>query len=268
MRNFLLSALVGVSLGTHVFAQKVPYTSNPANVKTTASGLKYELITQGKGVKPKPGDKVKVHYHGLLADGTVFDSSVERGTPFEFRLGKGQVIKGWDEGIAYLSVGDKAILTVPPDLGYGAQARGKIPANATLFFHVELVNVEPGPPPFKPYAYDPAKLKTTASGLKYTIVEEGKGPQAVSGNTVKVHYHGTLPNGTVFDSSFERGEPIAFQLGSGQVIRGWDEGIALLKEGSKAVLVINPDLGYGPNGRGPIPPNTDMIFYVELVKAQ
>jgi peptidylprolyl isomerase len=82
-----------------------------------------------------------------------------------------------------------------------------------------------------------------------------------------VHYHGTLPDGKVFDSSFERGEPIAFQLGTGQVIRGWDEGIALLKEGSKAVLVVNPDLGYGPSGRGPIPPNTDMIFYVELVKA-
>lgn len=107
---------------------------------------------------------------------------------------------------------------------------------------------------------------TTASGLKYIIFEQGAGARAVSGKTVEVHYTGMLTSGKVFDSSRERGEPIEFLLGSGQVIKGWDEGIALMSVGDKFRLIIPPDLGYGSRGAGEvIPPNSTLIFDVELM---
>ena len=109
----------------------------------------------------------------------------------------------------------------------------------------------------------------TASGLEYKEIEAGTGTQATAGKTVRVHYTGKLQNGQVFDSSVTRGEPIEFRLGAGQVIKGWDEGIALMKEGGKAQLVIPPELGYGQRGAGGvIPPNATLIFDVELVSVK
>lgn len=111
------------------------------------------------------------------------------------------------------------------------------------------------------------QLKTTESGLKYVIIEEGTGKAAEQNKNVEVLYYGILPSGEEFDNSFKRGAPIPFKLGQGQVIRGWDEGIALLKEGSQAVLFIPSELGYGATGSGSsIPPNSELIFYVELTK--
>lgn len=111
-----------------------------------------------------------------------------------------------------------------------------------------------------------AGFDKTDSGLRYKIIQEGNGAKAESGKTVSVHYKGMLPNGKVFDSSFERKQPIDFQLGAGQVIAGWDEGIALLKVGDKARLVIPSHIGYGSAGAGGvIPPNATLVFDVELV---
>lgn len=112
-------------------------------------------------------------------------------------------------------------------------------------------------------------IQSTSSGLKYIIHEEGTGDMAKLGRKVFVHYYGALPDGNSFDNSFERGEAFPFILGMGQVIPGWDEGIAMLKIGSKATLIVPPSLGYGETGYPPvIPPNSELIFYVELVKMQ
>ncbi|MBR8834100.1 MAG: FKBP-type peptidyl-prolyl cis-trans isomerase [Stigonema ocellatum SAG 48.90 = DSM 106950] len=113
-----------------------------ANVVTTPSGLKYTDIKEGTGVTPQPGQTVEVHYVGTLENGKKFDSSRDRGEPFKFKLGAGQVIKGWDEGISTIKVGGQRKLIIPPELGYGSRgAGGVIPPNATLIFEVELLKV-------------------------------------------------------------------------------------------------------------------------------
>ena len=109
---------------------------------TTASGLVYEELVVGSGAEAAAGQHVTVHYTGWLTDGTKFDSSKDRNDPFDFDLGAGHVIKGWDEGVAGMKVGGKRKLTIPPSLGYGARgAGGVIPPNATLVFEVELLEV-------------------------------------------------------------------------------------------------------------------------------
>ncbi len=114
-----------------------------AGFDKTDSGLRYQILQKGTGAKAQKGQTVSVHYKGQLADGTVFDSSYKRKDPLEFQVGVGQVIAGWDEGICLLNVGDKARLVIPSHLGYGSRgAGGVIPADATLIFDVELVNVK------------------------------------------------------------------------------------------------------------------------------
>lgn len=116
-------------------------------VVKTSSGLQYEEIKPGTGKSPKKGDTVVVHYTGWLTDGTKFDSSVDRGKPFEFAIGMGNVIQGWDEGVMTMKIGGKRKLTIPGNLAYGAQgikqgSKWIIPPNATLVFDVELLNIK------------------------------------------------------------------------------------------------------------------------------
>jgi FKBP-type peptidyl-prolyl cis-trans isomerase len=110
-----------------------------AGVKVTASGLQYEVITEGKGAKPKATDTVKVHYEGKLLDGTVFDSSIKRKEPVSFPLN--QVIAGWTEGVQLMSVGSKYKFTIPSNLAYGEQGSGPITPNSVLVFEVELIEI-------------------------------------------------------------------------------------------------------------------------------
>jgi FKBP-type peptidyl-prolyl cis-trans isomerase FkpA len=116
---------------------------------------------------------------------------------------------------------------------------------------------------------DTTALTRTSSGLRYRDVKVGTGPEATAGHTVVVHYTGWLPDGKKFDSSRDRGEPFSFPLGEGQVITGWDQGVAGMKVGGQRKLVIPPDLGYGGQGAPPdIPPNSTLVFDVELLGVQ
>ena len=272
MKKLSLLSIALLIVVTNIFAQVIKdQNGNPIpeeKLITTESGLKYIITQQGQGEKAKVGDKVVVHYNGRLLNDTVFDSSVKRGQPFTFALGQGQVIKGWDEAFQILGKGDKAVIILPPHIAYGAQSTGKIPANSTLIFDVELINIERQ---IQIEQFDTKGKDTlkTSSGLKYIIIEKGNGTKATAGSKIKVHYTGFFDDGKIFDSSVKRGEPIEFQLGKGQVIKGWDEGLQLMNVGDKFKLLIPYQLAYGDAGRsGAIPPKSNLTFDVELVEVK
>ncbi len=144
-------ALVGIVLFVSACAKKEAQASGDSGAAaasagatvTTASGLQYVILAPGTGPEAKAGENVTVHYTGWLTDGTKFDSSLDRGQPFSFALGAGQVIKGWDEGVAGMKVGEKRKLVIPSNLGYGDRGAGNvIPPNATLIFEVQLLGVQ------------------------------------------------------------------------------------------------------------------------------
>jgi len=265
------------------------------NLKTakTASGIYYVIDKKGNGKHATAADKVKVHYKGYKLDGSTFDSSYDRGQPIEFPLSG--VIKGWTEGIPLFEEGGKGTLLIPSSLAYGQNAPpgSTIKANEVLLFDVELIKINPEPEVVE--AQSPVKAapaaeeanspdpstqdlliqdfikknnlnaQKTASGLYYVIDKKGNGKHATAADQVKVHYKGTLLDGTKFDSSYDRNEPITFPLSG--VIRGWTEGIPLFEEGGKGKLIIPSALGYGPNGAGGvIQPNEILVFDVELLQ--
>lgn len=158
----------------------------PADTEISAlpSGLKMSTLKPGDGVtKAKTGDVVKMHYTGWLTNGTVFDSSMTRKDPFFFELGKGKVIKGWDEAVALMTKGQKLKITLPPELAYGAQAQGKIPANSTLIFEVEFLDVAWS---FAPL--DASTKKSTPTGIGYSVIRPGSGTLPKDGDIVKFTY--------------------------------------------------------------------------------
>ncbi len=233
---------------------------------TTETGLQYLIYEAGTGDIPEKGDILVVHYTGTLEDGSKFDSSRDRDKPFEFPLGMGRVIRGWDEGFSSMRVGDKRRLIIPPELGYGSRDMGRIPPNSTLIFDVELLEIKK---PFVDHDFElPGEEIRTESGLLMIEHVKGEGDPPKAGQTVLVHYTGMLKDGTKFDSSHDRGQPIKFTVGVGQVIPGWDEAIMTMPRGSKRTLIIPPELGYGDRAMGPIPANSTLIFEVELVDFQ
>lgn len=232
-------------------------TSGDGNSTITASGLEYIEIVAGDGPSPVPGDIVSVHYTGTLEDGTKFDSSVDRGEPIQFTLGQGEVIAGWDEGIALMQQGGKARLIIPSELGYGPNGSGPIPADATLIFDVELLEVKQSP---KPTVIDEADFIVTDSGLKYHIFEEGSGDAPQPGDMVTLDFQLWADDGTFLQSTTDNGAPYTFVLGSDSSLPGLDEAIPLLNVGSKAQLVLPPELTDGSGA--------SFIFEVELLEAK
>jgi len=251
--------------------------ANKLKVQSTESGIYYAIEKQGDGKgNPTKNDQITAHYHGTTLDGTVFDSSVDRGTPFEFKLGG--VIKGWQEAIPLLSRGGKGKFMIPSALAYGTRGAGaKIPPNSPLVFEIELIDfVDPAiadanraeeqEAAIQDYAAkNNLKLEQTDRGVYYVIEKKGTGTvHPTIASTVKCHYHGTLLDGTVFDSSVERGEPIEFPLG--RVIPGWQDGIPVLTEGAKGKFIIPSAMGYGARPAGKIPPHSVLVFDVELIE--
>ncbi|MFC2107750.1 FKBP-type peptidyl-prolyl cis-trans isomerase [Bacteroidota bacterium] len=266
---------------------------NNITTKPLESGLYFISEKKGRGGNVKEGEMVSFNMTVGLIDGTKIFSTLDRGEPVEIEYGQKFDTEGLEEGLGLMKKGGKAKLIVPSSIGFGAEQRGQvIPPYSTLVYEVEIINIRSKAEYEKEQAVVRKKRESEnerrkneegdmieaylkdnnisafpkESGLFFISKELGTGTQAEDGKTVSVHYTGKLLDGTVFDSSIDRGEPFTFVLGQGQVIKGWDEGIALMKKGGKATFIIPSNLAYGSRGAGnTIPPFSPLLFDVELV---
>lgn len=263
---------------TNPLATYIPWDAERAEVQTTESGLQYVIVRKGDegGDMPGPRDRVSVMYDGRLTDGTVFDSSYERGSSATF--GVNQVISGWTEGLQLMSVGDEFVFYIPTELGYGQNPRpgGVIKPGDDLIFRVELKQVVKAPEPrptdeeawakYTPWNSELPEVQKTGSGLEYVVLASGDeaGTQPQGSDRVVVYYEGRFDEGGgVFDSAFKRGEAAIFPVN--RVIPGWIEALQLMRAGDRWLVHVPGNLAYGPAGNGPIPPNAALNFEVELM---
>jgi FKBP-type peptidyl-prolyl cis-trans isomerase len=270
-------------------------SDNQITVQPTASGIYIVKSVESKEMKIDTGCQVKLQFVVSLIDGKQIFSSLERPEPIKIQYGQKFDTPGMQEAVGAMKKGEKAKIIVPSKMAFGEKGRGSlVPPYATLIYDVEIVDAMSKADAEKEQAAEKQKteeknnaikqdetaqldkylkeknitVKPTASGLYFIEKEKGTGTQAVAGKTVKVHYTGTLLNGKKFDSSVDRGEPFEFSLGKGQVIQGWDEGIALMKVGGKATLIIPSKIGYGERSMGEIPPYSTLVFDVELIEVK
>ena len=262
-------------------------------VPPSPSGVYYIEQAQGKGIKIDSGTWVTANFSVSLIDGKQIFSSADRGEPIVFEYGKRFDTRGFAEGVGRMLKGSKATLLVPSQMAFGETGNPKanIPPYTPILYNIEIVDVQSKADHDKQLAADKKKkelqldnnkkqesslrqkylkdhnfnAKPTASGLIYVEKVTGTGAKAFAGKKVKVHYTGTLLNGTKFDSSRDRNEPFEFTLGQGQVIKGWDEGIAMMKVGGRAILVVPSVIAYGAEDKGKIPPYSTLVFDVELL---
>ncbi|MCK5338875.1 MAG: FKBP-type peptidyl-prolyl cis-trans isomerase [Bacteroidales bacterium] len=269
--------------------------ANNITVEPLESGLIFIEEKKGSGANPKAEDMVSVNLTVKLIDGTKIFSTEDRGEPFEYQYGQSFDTKGLEEGVGMLRKGGKATLIVPQQIAYGAESKGQmIPSYSTIIYEVELVSMRSKEAFDKERQAQQAQQQAiedqrknaekterdnylqangitvapTASGLYYIETEKGTGEQATVGKTVNVHYTGRLLDGTVFDSSVEKGQPFSFQLGVGRVIKGWDEAIAMMNVGGTATFIIPSEIGYGSRDSGSIPSYSTLVFDVELISVE
>jgi FKBP-type peptidyl-prolyl cis-trans isomerase len=275
-------------------------SKNKVTVTPTASGIYVITQNPGAGRSIAKTDFVKINLIVSSIDGKKIFSTLDQNRPITFEFGKPFDTKGFDEAIALMKKGSKAIVVVPSAMGFGEQGKkdmnGKdiIAPFSPVVYDIEVLDLKTkaenekavkeeeaakkkaaseamSKEPLQIQQYikeNKVTAKPTASGLYYIEKVKGKGPLAKAGNKVKVHYTGKLMNGKVFDSSLDKkpATPFEFTLGQGQVIPGWDEGIMLMSAGGKATLIIPSKLAYGERGAGAdIPAYSPLVFDVELI---
>jgi len=232
---------------------------------TTASGLQYVEVAVGEGKSPQVGDMVSMHYVASLPDGTQIADSYSMGQPAVAILGREQLLPGWEEGVLLMKTGGIMQLLMPPELAFGEEGYGMIPANSQVVLEVELLSIEPIPTPME---VDENDLISTDSGLQYYDIEVGEGIESVEGSTVTTEYaiwvQGEDEN--LFIGSSSAGGPAVFALGPADLVfPGWDEGATGMKVGGKRLLVIPAELGLGEMGGGEIPPGSTLIMEIEMI---
>jgi FKBP-type peptidyl-prolyl cis-trans isomerase FkpA len=256
----------------------------------TSRGLYYKIIVDAKNPKGKMGDIIKMNLAYLTQkDSTLFSTYDEEMGPVQFTIGPPTFSGDPMEGFALLGEGDSAIFLMPADSAYRDQEMPPFAKPGEFVkIHVNVLSMmtkeefekkkteemksqmEKDEVIIENYLTTKGlKAQKTASGLYYIIEKQGDGAKAEAGKSVTVNYTGKFLDGKPFDSSLNPGRtPFTFKLGAGQVIKGWDEGIALLNVGGKGTLVIPSPLAYGSRSSGPIPANAVLLFDVELLGVQ
>jgi len=196
-------------------------------------------LVEGDGTEAGVGDLLVMHYVGVLhSNGEQFDASWDRGSTFNFTLGQGRVIQGWDEGIVGMKAGGRRLLNIPSEQAYGSNSQGGIPADSALVFVVDLVSVLT-PPTVE-------NAPEVPDGVEVSVVEEGNGAEIGANNVVEVHYVVLLQaTGEVFESTWDQGQPVPLQLGAGQALPEWDEGLVGKNVGDRVRIVIPNVQGLG-----------------------
>jgi len=238
--------------------------------KTLRPGIEIFDEVAGDGAELRTGMELTFHYTGWLVNGHKFGTSKDFGKPAKAVLGMGKMVRGLELGLESIKQGGVRWLRVSPGMAYGPVAMSNIPPNSILIFRIQAESAEyddelAATMDFFPNT-DFVKWALGQEGLKYFVEKEGSGKPVKAGDMVKVHYTGWLADGTKFDSSRDRDDPISLELGAGRVIRGWDLGLNGMKKGEKRLLLIPPNLGYGSSGAGPIPPDATLVFAVEIVE--
>lgn len=234
-------------------------------VFTTSSGLQYEIITEGEGDRlPVDADLVTIHYRATKLDGTEFASSLS-GDPVD--VYPGTLIEGWREGLKLMAVGDKYKFYLPYQLGFGINKTDDLDPFSVIIYEIELFHInktEQEGIDFLAANKLKDEITETDSGLQYEVITEGTGGYANDDNFVRVHYHGTLLDGTVFDSTTERGSSVI--LGLKSLIEGFSEGVKLMKVGSKYKFYLPYEIAYEDRGQPGIPPYSMLTFEIELLE--
>ena len=199
---------------------------------------------------------------------TPFADTYASGEPLEFTIGVGQVIAGWDKGILGMKVGEIRKLTIPYVMAYGENSLEGIPPYSDLYFEVELVAAEkPLEADIFPKDLNKLKWQDKGKGLKVFDEKAGTGKPATQGTNLKVHYTGWLVSGRKFGSSKDLGKPFEVVLGAGKMIKGWEAGLDGMREGGVRWLRVSPSMGYGASAFTMIPPNSTLVFRIELVES-
>jgi peptidylprolyl isomerase len=255
-----------------------PTPVDMGTLKRLPSGVEYVDLLEGLGPEVGSNDLFAAHITTWSSSGQRLGQQQGlRSRPRVFDGLKALPVPALREALAGMRLGSRRLLVLPPGmLSHSKQpGRGPIPADALVVMEVAVVNVAYLDPTFpKPgveaaSSYDPEKVQTTSSGLQYVDLVEGMGASPKVGQTVVVHYTGWLTEGGKrFDSSVVSGEPFSFVIGHGEVIQGWDEGVATMREGGKRLLIIPASLGYKEKGAGEdIPPNASLTFEITLYTA-
>ncbi len=233
---------------------------------TTDSGLQYLELVAGSGTTPRAGNLVTMHYTASLPDGTELFSTYTQNQPATVVWGRGNLLPGWEEGVGLMKAGGKTRFILPPELAFGAEGNGMIPANTQLIMEIELIAISEAPTPSTITA---AQLTTTASGLQYADLTIGEGSEAISRATVTTGFTVWVKGEgeDTFIASSENNQPMTFVVGKmDTVFPGWDEGVTGMKVGGKRYLLIPPDLGLGAQGGGQIPANATLIMEITLIE--
>jgi FKBP-type peptidyl-prolyl cis-trans isomerase len=230
--------------------------------KTMESGLKYEVIKEGNGNPPAEGEFFELKYALWNKDGILVSCDLSHVDQPLMQSIKTSPMPLFGEAIPLLKPGSRYRFEAPSKLCYGGGFFSPfLPPNSVTIWELEVVSVL-RPPVFSMSPKE--KIKTTESGLQYEVIEEGKGESPLATSQVSVEYAGWLTDGKLFDSSFQRGKPATFEVG--KVIKGWSEGLALMKEGSVYKFTIPPKLGYADQKLQTIPANSTLVFWVRLVE--